>query len=97
MRSLHVIKTELREVKESYRENVTLLEREIKEFQEKCPHPEWFLTTKSIDFEDDGPGVPRYAYTENSVTCNMCEKTRNSEGYNKKICAEPVPRDIIDQ
>jgi len=103
MRSIHQIKKELEETEREWTQTRSRLHNEIAEFQSKCPHPDDFLEVEHKDYDDGGPGAPRYESSITKVTCHLCKIVVYSESYNKKRSGEiwkdyrPNARDILNQ
>ena len=78
-----------------HKEIIKSLENEKEVFRKNCPHPEYFLTVKTSDNEDDclGPGI--YENTSIYYKCSLCEG--NFYGiYDKNQEGAPTINDILE-
>ena len=64
-RSLQEIQSEI----QSHKEAIKLLEKEVKDFQEACPHPENFQKVTRKGYNDEYGRIEGYSIT---TTCLLC-------------------------
>ena len=64
-RSLQEIQSEI----QSHKEAIKLLEKEVKDFQAACPHPENFQKVTRTSYDDEYGRLEGYGIT---TTCLLC-------------------------
>ena len=85
MRTISEIKKDIQTNESEYRNRLKVLTEEIEKFQSACPHPDNMVKVTHKDYDDDGPGVPRYDYTVSTAFCLCCEKKVHSKSYRKNV------------
>lgn len=72
MRSLKEINKDI----DHHTKAIAKLKQEIVDFQDKCPHPDPFLSVTHKDYFDEA-GAPVYEETYSKAHCSLCDKYRS--------------------